>query len=86
MKTGEIYYFGNGVEYLVIDVTNRKATLKPLKTNKLLRYVQIKWFFMKNIIKEEWPAILASLAIGLLLTVAIELIVNNWEYIKATLL
>jgi hypothetical protein len=39
----------------------------------------MEWF------KQHWPAILASILFGALMTVAVELIINHWEYIKTTL-
>ena len=35
-------------------------------------------------LKQHWPAILASLCFGALMTIALKLVINNWDYIKTT--
>lgn len=39
---------------------------------------------MKNFIKREWPAFIASLLFTSALTCAVLTVINNWDYVSTT--
>ncbi len=40
---------------------------------------------MIQFLKRQWPAIIASIGFGALMMIAVELVINNWEWVRGTL-
>lgn len=59
-------------EYLDAIIQYRKDHFKKANNNRI------------SFIRTHWPAIIASVLFGALMTVAVELVVRNWELVKGT--